>query len=137
MTTRSEADLANIFRPILAAVEKQSGVVERFLDKDLYRIYLATLWANLVLDPAAAGIDESDLENAHDIINLAAAKVLGEDEAIVSAYRFINGKEGESAMARAKLSSRHRQLLLYFCSMILNPDDHRRWMAEVREQRRR
>lgn len=135
MPTRSEADLARIFQPILASVEKQSGVVERFLDKDLYRIYLATLWANLVLDPAAAGIDESDLENAHDVINLAAAKVLGEDEAIVSAYRFINGKEGESAMARAKLSSRHRQLLLYFCSMILNPEDHRRWMAEIRERR--
>ena len=135
MPTRSEADLARIFQPILASVEKQSGVVERFLDKDLYRIYLATLWANLVLDPAAASIDESDLENAHDVINLTAAKVLGEEEAIVSAYRFINGKEGESAMARAKLSSRHRQLLLYFCSMILNPEDHRRWMTEIRERR--
>ena len=137
MSTRTEADLARIFQPILAAVERQSGLVERFVDKDLYCIYLATLWANLVLDPAAAGIDESDLESAHDVINLAASKVLGNDEAIVSAYRFINGKEGEKAMDRAKLTSRHRQLLLYFCSMILNPDGHRQWMAEIQEQRRR
>ena len=137
MGTRTEADLARIFQPILAAVERQSGLVERFVDKDLYCIYLATLWANLVLDPAAAGIDESDLESAHDVINLAASKVLGNDEAIVSAYRFINGKEGEKAMDRAKLTSRHRQLLLYFCSMILNPDGHRQWMAEIQEQRRR
>ena len=137
MGTRTEAELARIFQPILAAVERQSGLVERFVDKDLYCIYLATLWANLVLDPAAAGIDESDLESAHDVINLAASKVLGNDEAIVSAYRFINGKEGEKAMDRAKLTSRHRQLLLYFCSMILNPDGHRQWMAEIQEQRRR
>lgn len=136
MTTRTQAELARIFQPILATVERQSGLVERFVDKDLYRIYLATLWANLVLDPAAAGIDESDLENAHDVINLAAAKVLGDDQAIVAAYRFINGKEGEQAMARARLSSRHRQLLTYFCSMILDPEGHRRAMAEIREQRR-
>ena len=128
---RSEAEIARILTPIMAAVERQSGVAERFVDKDVYRIYLATLWANLVMDPAAAGIDESDLENTHDLINRVASRVLGDEEAITSAYRFINSKDGERAMQQAKLGSRHRQLLQYFCSMILDPEGHRRWMQEV------
>ena len=133
MATRSEAELARVFQPILATAERQSSVAERFVHKDLYRIYLATLWANLVMDPAAAGIDESDLENAHDVINLAAGKILGEDEAITAAFRFLDSEAGEQAMGKAKLSARHRQLLGYFCSMILDPDGHKRRMAEVRK----
>jgi len=133
---RSEAEIARILNPVLAAVERQSGVAERFVDKDVYRIYLATLWANLVMDPAAAGIDESDLENSHDVINRAAARVLGDEEAITGAYRFLNSKDGERAMQQAKLGARHRQLLQYFCSMILDPDGHRRWMEEVAAGRR-
>ncbi len=119
----------------MAAVERQSGVAGRFVDKDVYRIYLATLWANLTMDPAACGIGEHDLEAAHDVINLAAGRVLGEQEAVVGAFRFINSRGGERAMDAAKLTRTHRDLLLYFCSLILDPDGHRRWMAEVRKPR--
>ncbi len=136
MANRSEAELARLFEPILAAAERQSSVAERFVHKDLYRIYLATLWTNVVMDPTAAGIDEDDLESAHDVINLSAAKVVGEEQAITAAFRFINSKDGERAMEQAKLSRRHRQLLLYFCSMILDPEGHRRWMGEVRKPQR-
>ena len=40
---------------------------------------------------------------------------------------------------QARMSQTHRELLLYFSSMILDPDGHRRWMADVerREVERR
>ena len=50
MAKRSEVELVRIFEPILAAAERQSSVAERFVHKDLYRIYLATMWANLVME---------------------------------------------------------------------------------------
>ncbi len=131
MAQRSETELTRAFQPILAAMERQAGVAGRFVDKNVYRIYLATLWANLVLDPASAGIDEEELENVHDVINRAARRVLG-DEAIIGAFRFLSSPNGERAMDQAKLASSHRDLLTYFCSMILDPDGHRRWMDKVR-----
>lgn len=133
MPNRSNPELARVFEPILAAAQKQASVADGVVDRDLYRIYLATLWANLALDPAAAGIAETDLEAAHDAINGLAGRVLGEDEAITAAFRFIDGKEGERALARAKTTSRHRALLQYFCSMILDPNGHRQRMAAARK----
>ena len=137
MAQHSEAELTRVLQPIMAAVERQSGVAGRFVDKNIYCIYLATLWANLVLDPAAVGLAEDDLEGAHDVINLAAARILGEDKAINAAFRFINGRDGERAMDEAKLTRTHRDLLAFFCSMILDPDGHRRWLADQRERVKR
>jgi hypothetical protein len=131
---RSQAELARILAPILGAVKQHSGVAERFVDKDRYRLNLATVWANLVMDPGAAGIDEDDLENVHDLINLNAAPVLGEEQAITAAFRFVNSRAGEQAMAEARVSKPHQDLLIYFCSMILDPDGHKRWMERYRNQ---
>ena len=104
------------------------------MDKDLYRIYLATVWANMVMDPAAIGLAEDDLESAHDVINLNAERLLGDEHAITAAFRFINSPDGERAMDVAKVPRAHRDLLLYFSSMILDPDRHRRAMADYRNQ---
>ena len=123
-----------MFEPILAAVERQSSVAGRFVDKSLYRIYLATLWANVVMDPGAVGLHEDDLESAHDVINLAAARVLGDERAITAAFRFISSRDGEDAMNQAKVPGPHRDLLVYFSSMILDPDGHKRWMEHYRNQ---
>ena len=123
-----------MFEPILAAVERQSGVAGRFVDKNAYRIYLATLWANIVLDPSAVGLHDDDLESVHDVINLNAARLLGDDHAITAAFRFVGSAEGEAAMAQAKMPRAHRDLLLYFSSMILDPDGHRHRMARYRNQ---
>ena len=38
-------------------------------------------------------------------------------------------------MDKAKVSKTHRELLVYFSSMILDPEGHRRWMEEVRDRR--
>ena len=127
-------DIELALRPILDEIEKRSVLVDPFVDKETYRIYLATLWSNLVLKPEEAGLLEEDLEAAHDIINLQTHQVLGEEGAITESFRFINSRPGEKAMETAKLSKTHKELLAYFSSMILDPDGHKRWMDEVRKK---
>jgi len=120
-------------KPVLEDMVKRSAVAGRFVHRDAYRITLATLWANLVLKPEDAGIEEADLEAIHDILSAEAQAVLGADEDLTACFAFLNSKQGEAAMREAKLSKTHRELLLYFCSMILDPDGHRKWMDRVRE----
>ena len=127
-------DIELALRPILDEIEKRSVLVDPFVDKETYRIYLATLWSNLVLKPEEAGLLEEDLEAAHDIINIQAHQVLGEEVAITESFRFINSRPGEKAMEMPKLSKTHKELLAYFSSMILDPDGHKRWMDEVRKK---
>ena len=119
--------------PVLDDIVKRSTVAERFVHRDAYRITIATLWTNLVLRPEDAGIAETDLEAVHDLLNADVQAVLGADEGLASCFAFINSKQGEAAMKEAKLTQTHRELLLYFCSMILDPEGHRKWMARVRE----
>ncbi len=119
------------FSEILDDIEARSCVTERFVDRDLYRLYLATLWANIVLNPEDVGLVEEDLEALHDYLNERAASVLGETGSLTECFRFVNGKEGERAMQAARLNQTHRELLLYFASMILDPDGHKRWMDVV------
>ena len=127
------------FAPILDEVEKRACVADAFVDKQVYRILLATVWANVVMNPDEAGIDVADLERVHDVINARARDVLGSDDAIKDCFRFVTSRAGEAAMDQARVSRTHRELLLYFSSMILDPDGHRRWMADVerREVERR
>jgi hypothetical protein len=116
---------------MLDDIEERSCVTDRFVDRDLYRLYLATLWANVVLNPADADLTEADLESLHDYLNQRMSRVLGEEGSIVECFRFVNSKAGEAAMKNARLNQTHRELLLYFSSMILDPDGHRRWMEKI------
>ncbi len=127
----TDAQLSARFAPILDEVEKRARVADAFVDKEVYRILLATVWANVVMNPDEAGIDIADLERSHDVINARARDVLGSDDAIKDCFRFVTSRAGEAAMDQARVSQTHRELLLYFSSMILDPDGHRRWMAEV------
>ena len=127
----SESQLAERFDPILADVAKRSTVVDAFVDRNLYRLYIATLWANVVLNPEDAGLGVEDLEDLHELVNTRIAAVLGPDEAIKSCFSFVNSREGELAMNEARLTQNHKDLLLYFSSMILDPDGHRRWMESI------
>ena len=128
---RSELEAA--FDPVLNDISERSRVAGSFVDKDLYRIYIATLWANVVLDPGDVGIGEDDLEAVHDIVNNRVAEILGADQNIRECFRFVNDKSGEQAMQAAQLTKNHKDLLLYFSSMILDPDGHKRWMQDVDE----
>ncbi len=127
----TEAEIHERFNAILDDIEERSCVVERFVDRDVYRLYIATLWANVVLQPDDAGLAPDDLEPLHDFLNQRIARVLGRDECIRSCYRFVNSRDGERAMSEARLSSTHKDLLLYFSSMILDPEGHRRWVESL------
>jgi hypothetical protein len=122
--------IEGLLGPVLNDIRDRAAVAGRFIDKDLYRINLATLWANLVLNPEDVGLTQPDLETAHDFISAAAEREIGCD--LRACYAFVGSKSGEQAMAQARLGTQHRELLLYFASMILDPDGHRRWMDTIR-----
>ena len=125
--------LKHAFEPVFVDIRERSKVVERFIDRNLFRLYMATLWANVVLSPDEAGIEEDDLPTLHDLVVAELVEVIGLGTDLESVFRFISSKEGEKTMAEAKLNQTHKDLLQYFSSMILDPDGHKRWMEEIRD----
>lgn len=119
---------------VLQQIERNAAVTEAFVDKDRYRLYLCTLWSNLVLEPDQLGLEVNDLEQAFETISEKVKSVLGEDDPIRGAFRFISSPAGEREMNRAKLTRNHRDMLLYFSSMILDPDGHKKWIDQLKEQ---
>ena len=126
-------DLKYAFEPVFTDVRERSTVVERFIDRNLYQVYMATLWANVVLSPGEAGIGEDDLEALHDLVVEELGEVLGKGTDLNAVFEFISSKPGEQAMLEAKLNQTHKDLLQYFSSMILDPEGHERWMSEIRD----
>jgi hypothetical protein len=129
-----DTDFDRLLRPVLAEIESQSRVADSFIDKELYQIYIATLWAQIALSPAEAGISERDLEPLHEHLNHAITAVLGRGHDVRACYQFVNSRAGEQAMTRYRVPGHHRDLLLYFCSIILDPQGHRRWAEEQRKR---
>ncbi len=127
-----QAGLAERFAPVLDDLLEQSAVTQGIIDRDFYRILICTLWVNVVLEPSDVDLNASDLEPLHDVLNGHIASVLGRDESLTACFRYLNGKQGEQAMKSARLTPNHRDMLLYFASIILDPEGHRRWMDEVR-----
>ena len=126
-------DLKYAFEPVFTDIRERSTVVERFIDRNLYQVYMATLWANVVLSPGEAGIEEEDLEGLHDLVVEELSEVLGKGATLNTVFEFISSKPGEQAMLEAKLNQTHKDLLQYFSSMILDPEGHQRWMNEIRD----
>ena len=126
-------DLKYAFEPVFTDIRERSTVVERFIDRNLYQVYMATLWANVVLSPGEAGIGEDDLEALHDLVVDELGEVLGKGTDLNAVFEFISSKPGEQAMLEAKLNQTHKDLLQYFSSMILDPAGHERWMSEIRD----
>ncbi len=124
-------DLAIAFESVLDDIVARSAVTDAFLNRDTYRLYIATLWSNVVLNPREVGIEEGDLEALHEIVNDRVEADLGQGSDITECFRFINSKAGELAMQQASLTQTHKELLLYFSSMILDPEGHKRWMDDV------
>lgn len=124
------------FSPILDDVRGRATVAEQFIDKEIYQLSLATLWANLVLNPDDLGFTESDLEPAYEVLSEDVQRVLGADTELKSCFVFLNSKPGERAMQQARLNQTHKDMLLYFASMMLDPDGHRRWINDIRDQTR-
>ncbi len=124
-------DLAAAFDSVLDDIAARSAVTDAFINRDTYRLYVATLWANVVLNPQEVGIEECNLEALHEIVNDRVEADLGQGSDITGCFRFINSKAGELAMQQASLTKTHKELLLYFSSMILDPEGHKRWMKDV------
>ncbi len=116
--------LEDSFNPVFKDIRERSTVADRFIDKDLYRVYIATLWSNVVLSPEEVGLSEDDLEDLHD-------------ESLHTVFKFISSKDGERAMAEARLTQSHKDLLQYFASMILDPSGHKKFMDQIRDKQQR
>ncbi len=122
-------------RPVLEDITERSQLIEAFIDKDTYCILAGTVWANVVLDPGAAGLHEDDLPDLHDIIGHWSAPILGKEEGTIGGiFKFLNSKAGERAMQAAQITPNHKDLLLFFASMILDPEGHRRWTDAIRDR---
>ena len=133
----SDKQLKDIFEPVFGDIRKRATVTEKFLDRDLYRVYMATLWSNVVLSPNEVGIEEEDIEPLHDILVSEISNAIGPENSMKEIYQFISSKDGEKAMVEAKLTQTHKDLLNYFSSMILDPEGHKRWMDYIRDQQKK
>ncbi len=125
------------FEPVLTELREKAAVATSFIDKNFFQVSVATLWANVVLSPEDTGITEDDLPNLHDVLNEEIASVLGPDEDLKTVFRFISSKDGENTMVEARLNQTHKDLLLYFSSMILDPEGHRKWADELKEKQKK
>ena len=128
--------LAHSFEPVFKDIRERSNIAERFLDKNLYRVYIATLWSNVVMSPEEVGLEEDDLEDLHDILQAEIEDAIGSNESLHSIFQFIVSKDGEKAMGEARLTQSHKDLLHYFASMILDPEGHKRHMDVIREKQK-
>jgi len=124
------------FAPVFADIRERSSVVDAFIDRDLYRVYIATLWSNVVLSPEDVGLDDDDIEDLHDILLLEMSEAIGPQESLHELFTFIVSKNGEQAMQEARLTQAHKDLLQYFASMILDPDGHKKFMDEIRDKQK-
>jgi hypothetical protein len=129
-----ERELDDRFAPLLEELLARAAVTDALVDKDRYRILVCTLWMNVVLRPEDAGLTEAQLEPLHAVLNGRIEQVLGPAASLTECFRYLNGRAGSRAMQDARLTPEHRDMLLYFASMILDPDGHRRWLDEVRRR---
>lgn len=134
MPASLDAQLAQRFAPVLDDLEQRAAVADGIIDRPAYRILACTLWVNVVLGPEDVGLDESQLEPLHDVLNQRITTVLGAGEDLTRCFRYLDSKAGQQAMTEARITTNHRDMLLYFASIILDPDGHRRWMDDIRNR---
>lgn len=121
---------------IFDEIRGQAKVADTFLDRELYQLLACTVWSNLVMNPDDAGLAEADLEDVHDLMVSEIQSDLGPEADLKTCFAFLTTKAGEAAMQANKLSGTHKDLLLYFSSMILDPEGHKRWSDDLREQQK-
>ncbi len=112
-------EIRQMFRPAIDEIISKCEVTDGFVDKDQFRVYIATVWGNAVLDPARSGLTEDDLEALHVFFNEEVADVLGDGETVTTLYEYLLGKQGEEAMERLQVSARHREFVAYFGRLVL------------------
>lgn len=108
------------FTPAIREIIELCHVNEAFVDKDMFRVYIATIWGNAVLEPAKSGIEESELSLLHDFLNEEIVKVLGKGEDVTGCYEFIISQDGDDSLARLHVTPRHKEFLHYLARLILS-----------------
>ncbi len=119
---------------IFEQIRDQAKVADTFLDRERYQIMVCTVWSNVVMNPEDAGLEAADLEEVHDLMVQEIRHDLGPDADLKTCFAFLTTKAGEAAMHTNKLTGTHKDLLLYFSSMILDPDGHKRWSDDLRSK---
>lgn len=107
------------FEPAIEEIIDRCRITDEFVDKEQFRVLIATVWGNAVLEPQRSGIDETDLEQLHDFLNEHVSRVIGAGQTITSCYEWIMSKPGQDSLNRQQLSQSHREFLRYFARLIL------------------
>ena len=110
------------FVPAIEEILDQCRISDDFVDKEMFQVYIATIWGNAVLEPERSGIEESDLSSLHDFLNEEISRVVGEGNTVTSCYEFIVSKQGEESLERQGTSTRHKEFLHYFARLILQQE---------------
>ena len=107
------------FKPAVDEILEQCRIADDFIDKELFQVYIATVWGNAVLDPGKSGIDEDDLAILHDFLGEELDSVVGPGYDLRACYTFIMSDDGEQSLARLSITQRHKDFLHYFARLIL------------------
>ena len=110
------------FQPAIEEIISASGIDDQFVDKDRFRVYVATIWGNAVVEPERSGITETDLPDLHDFLNEEIETVLGAGETVTGCYEYLTSKIGEDAMNRLQVTQQHREFIHYFARLILGSE---------------
>lgn len=107
------------FKTGIKDIVEMCSVSDAMFDKEMFQIYIATIWGNAVLDPERNGIEEQDLPLLHDFLNEELQALLNPDSTVSSCYEFIISEEGEKSIKRLRLARQHQDFLHYFARLIL------------------
>lgn len=109
-----------LFSPAVQEIVEACCVTDDFVDKDMFRVYITTIWGNAVLEPRKTGIEESDLPALHDFLNEEIETLLGRGESLTSCYEYLVSKSGEEGLERLQVTARHKEFIQYFARLILS-----------------
>ncbi|HKI75063.1 MAG TPA: hypothetical protein VJ998_10480 [Pseudomonadales bacterium] len=107
------------FTPAIQEIVDTCRLTDEFVDKEMFRVYIATIWGNAVLDPGESGVTEDDLSVLHDFLNEEIEDILGTGETITSCYEYIVSKAGDESLSRLRVTARHREFLHYFARLVI------------------
>ena len=116
------AEVRERFKGALDEIVESCQITEEFVDKDRFRVYIATVWGNAVAAPNKSGITEDDLPVLHDYLNEEITRLLGHDESVTSCYQYLTSKPGKDAMIRLNIGQQHQEFINYFARLILGSD---------------
>jgi hypothetical protein len=108
------------FSPAVQEIIEHCLIEDKFVDKDLFQVYICTIWGNAALEPEKSGLDETDLPILHDYLNEEIQAVVGQGTQITDCFEYLMSKKGEEALARLQVSSQHREFIEYFGRLILS-----------------